>query len=76
MDYRTLTPEIERRLRERKLAEVETEHATLTLDLRLAAVAGIDNDNVAGARAQLDMLEAQHAALVAWLDSGDPCPSS
>lgn len=75
MDYRVLTDEHHLELQRRKLAEVEAEHAQLDLDVRLAAIAGIDNDEVAVARVQLAMLEAQHAALVAWLDGGDECAS-
>jgi pyrroloquinoline quinone (PQQ) biosynthesis protein C len=76
MNYRVLTDDHQRQLQQRKLAEVETEHAQLALDLRLAELVGIDNAEVAQARAQLDMLEAQHAALAAWLDREPACPDS
>jgi hypothetical protein len=68
MEYRTLDAAGVAAVQRRKLAEVETEHATLALDLRLAGVAGIAGAAVETARDQLAMLEAQHAALVAWLD--------
>lgn len=68
MDYVTLGAADLVNLQRRKLAEIETEHATLDLDLRLAAIAGIDNAAVAQGHAQLMMLDAQHAALCAWLD--------
>lgn len=66
-----------RTLQERKLTDVEAEYAALDLDVQLADIAGIDTDAVNQARAQLKILDVQHAALVAWLDrNGDPCPDS
>lgn len=77
MQYRLVTSDHVRQIQERKLADVEAEHATLSLDLSLADLVGIDNDAVAQARAQLMMLDVQHAALVAWLDKEEaPCPDS
>lgn len=76
MDYRVLTADHQRELQRRKLAEVEAEHAQLALDVRLAEMVGIQTAELGQAQAQLAMLEAQHAALVAWLDQEPACPDS
>jgi len=81
MRYRVLTHDQVRGLLTRKLANIEAEHAALELELRLARVAAIENDAVIEARAQLAMLQAQHAALISWLDraarrNGEACRAS
>lgn len=84
MIYHRLTPEHMAQVHERKLLELEAEHAALALELRLADVVALDNQSVAQARVHLDILEAQHAALAAWVErppvtieaEATPCPPS
>lgn len=66
-EYRLLTARQIAEIHQRKLLELEAEHARLELDLRLAAASGIENDNVTEARAQLELLAQQIATLISWI---------
>ncbi len=64
MDYTQLTPAQVDDIRRQKLLQIEAEHATLALDLQLADGVEMVNDQVETGRANLSLLERQHADLL------------
>lgn len=65
MDYRQLTDDESHEIRAQKLHAIEIDHARLTLDIELAARVGMTGgDSVDQARANLSILERQHADLL------------
>lgn len=65
--YRLLTVRQLAEISERKLFDLEAEHARLDLEIRLARATGIDNEQVTGAEGQLELLVHQIVTLTAWL---------
>lgn len=77
MDYKTLTADQLATIRQDKLLAIEADHARITLDVQLAARVGItEGESIAQAKANLALLERQHADLLAIIDppAGDPLP--
>lgn len=72
IDYHVFNGTHLMRMQQQKLAELEAEHAKITMELRLAEVAGIENDSVEQARSQLAIVEVQHTAVVSWLGISAP----
>lgn len=74
MDYMQLTDAQLADVRRQKLLEIEAEHARLALDLDLASVVGMENEQVALAKTNLMALERQHQTLRELLapPSADP----
>lgn len=66
MNYRLLTETQLAQIVQRRLLDLEAEHARLDLDVRLAKATGVDNDNVTAAVNQLELLVEQIAVLVSW----------
>lgn len=69
MDYRLLDVKARQRILQDKLFRAEAEHFELQTDLELAAAAGVENDQVHAARAQLGVLVTQVEALASRLKS-------
>ena len=51
----------------RKLLDLESEQYAIDLNIRLAAAAGIENENVEIARSQLELVCRQISVLTAWI---------
>lgn len=66
-DYVILNAQQLAEIRHRKLHELEVEHARLELDLRLARATSIENDAVAQAEKQLEILYQQRMILLSWM---------
>lgn len=64
MRYSQLTDDQLAEIRRQKLLQIEAEHATLALDLQLADGVEMVNEQVAQGRANLSLLERQHADLL------------
>lgn len=67
MEYRLLTEDHLGQIAQRKLLDLETEHAALELDLRLARATGVQNENVGLAEVRLELLVKQIATLTSWV---------
>lgn len=74
MKYEYLTAAQRQDILRQKRLQVEAEHAGLTLDLKLARIAGIENEQVAAAIAQLDVLDIQAKAIDDWMNAKEPEP--
>lgn len=72
MDYVLLTGRQLEQVHLQKLLALETDHARLELDLRLAHAVGVDGDDVAAAQAQLGIIVRQIATLVSWMTPPPP----
>jgi DNA-binding XRE family transcriptional regulator len=64
MEYSQLNDAQRGEIHRQKLAQIEVEHYRLTLDLKLAAAVGVENEQVTRGRTDLALLEGQHQALV------------
>lgn len=72
MKYEYLTVAQRQEILRQKRLQIEADHATLTLDLKLAKLADLENEQVAAARAQLDVLDRQADAIDEWLNPKAP----
>lgn len=67
MDYKILTPRALEQVHLQKLLALETDHARLELDIRLAHAVGLDDDAVAVQQRQLIVIVQQMATLLSWI---------
>lgn len=67
MEYRVLDERGVEQIALRKLLDLESNHASLDLDVRLAVATGIDGEPVAQGRQRLALLTLQISTLATWL---------
>lgn len=72
MKYEYLTATQRQDILRQKRLQIEADHAALSLDLRLAKLVDLENEQVNAARSQLDILERQAHAIDDWLSPKAP----
>jgi hypothetical protein len=72
MDYQILSARQLEQVHLQKLLALETDHARLDLDLRLARAVGLDNDDMVTVQHQLAVIVQQMATLLSWITPPPP----